>query len=76
MSFSEIQAAVEGLSVAEQEQLLNRLAAKLRDGTEGQFPVRTDHLQLLDERFAAYRNDPALASTWEEVKQRFEARRN
>ncbi len=39
------------------------------------FPVREDHLKLLDERFAAYRNDPQQASTWEDVKRRFEARR-
>lgn len=76
MSLAEIEAAVEGLSVAEQEQLLSRLAVKLGDEGGNQFPVRDDHVRLLDERFAAYRNDPGLVSTWEEVKRRFEAQRN
>jgi putative addiction module component (TIGR02574 family) len=73
-TLAEIESAVESLSLAEQEKLLSHLAVKL--GVEGkdEFPVRDDFVQLLNHRFAAYRDDPTQASTWEEVKRRFEAR--
>ena len=73
-SLAEVEIAVESLSVEDQEQLLETLVARLRSGTEEEFPVREDHLRLLEERFAAYRLDPTQASTWEEVKRRFEKR--
>lgn len=73
-TLAEIESAVETLPLAEQEELLNRLVMKL--GSSGsECVVREDHVQLLDERFAAYREDPSQASTWEEVKRRFAARR-
>ena len=74
-TLGEIESAVEQLPASEQERLLGRLAAKLAASHADEFPARPDHLQLLDERFAAYRNDPQQASTWEDVKRRFEARR-
>jgi putative addiction module component (TIGR02574 family) len=74
-TLGEIESAVEQLPLAEQEELFNRLAAKLGGGTAREFPIREDHLRLLDERFAAYRDDPKQASTWEDVKLRFESRR-
>ena len=73
-TLAEIESAVEALPVAEQEKLLSHLAVKLGIRTKNEFPVREDHVRLLDQRFAAYRNDPAQASTWEDVKRRFEAR--
>ena len=74
-TLAEIESAVETLPLAEQEELLNRLVMKLGGGSAAEFAVREDHVQLLDERFAAYRKDPSQASTWEEVKRRFAARR-
>jgi putative addiction module component (TIGR02574 family) len=74
-TLAEIESAVEALPLAEQEELLNRLVVKLGGGDAAEFSVREDHLRLLDERFAAYREDPRQASTWEEVKSRFAARR-
>jgi len=71
----EIESAVEALPLTEQEELLNRLAARLGGVEAKDFPVREDHLRLLDERFAAYRDDPRQAATWEEVKHRFASRR-
>ena len=73
-TLAEIESAVETLSSAEQEELLNHLVMKLGGGAT-EFAVREDHVRLLDERFAAYRQDPGQASTWEEVKRRFAARR-
>lgn len=74
-TLAEIESAVERLSPPEQEELLNRLALRLqaRDGSD--FPVREEHIRLLDERFAQYRDDPTQASTWEEVKQRIRGAR-
>jgi putative addiction module component (TIGR02574 family) len=74
-TLGEIESAVAQLPLAQQEELLSRLAVKLSSETAKEFPVREDHLQLLDERFAAYRDDPQQASTWEDVKLRFESRR-
>ncbi len=74
-TLAEIESAVENLSVAEQQELLSRLAVKLGGEDGSEFPVREDHLRLLDERFAAYRDDPGQASTWEDVKRRFDANR-
>ncbi|HEV7403288.1 MAG TPA: addiction module protein [Chthoniobacteraceae bacterium] len=74
-SLAEIESAVDGLPLPEQEELLQRLARKLGGLGAEDFPVREDHLRLLDERFAAYRDDPQQASTWEEVKRRFADRR-
>jgi len=74
-TLAEIESAVENLTAAEQEKLLSLLALKLGIRRSDEFPVRDDHLELLDQRFAAYRDDPAQASTWEDVKRRFEARR-
>ena len=73
-TLAEIESAVETLPLAEQEELLNRLVMKL-GSSETECVVREDHVRLLDERFAAYRQDPTQASTWEEVKRRFAARR-
>ena len=75
-TLGEIESAVERLPLAEQEELFERLAAKLSGKTPNSFPVREDHMKVLDERFAAYRDDPSQSSTWEDVKQRFEARRS
>ena len=75
-TLAEIESAVEKLSAAEQEELISRLSLKLGGEDGRQFPLREDHLRLLDERFAAYRDDPAQTSTWEDVKRRFEARRS
>jgi putative addiction module component (TIGR02574 family) len=75
-TLGEIESAVERLPLAQQEELFSRLAAKLSGQPVNGFPVREDHLKLLDERFAAYRDDPKQASTWEDVKRRFEARRS
>ena len=75
-TLGEIESAVEQLSLTEQEELLGRLAAKLGGRNAGEFPLREDHLRLLDERFAAYRDDPRQASTWADVKLRFESRRH
>jgi hypothetical protein len=79
---AEIESAIEALPMAEQTELLNRLVMKL-GGSAIEFPVREDHLRLLDERFAAHRRElravspgqvlPVLTSTWEEVKRRFAA---
>ena len=74
-TLTEIESAVENLPLVEQEELLNRLTMKLGDAGADKFPVREDHLRVLEERFAAYRNDPRQASTWEEVKRRFAASR-
>ncbi|EDY19507.1 hypothetical protein CfE428DRAFT_3192 [Chthoniobacter flavus Ellin428] len=74
-TLAEIESAVETLPLAEQEELLNRLVMKLGGSSGAEFAVREDHVRLLDERFAAYRKDPSQASTWEEVKRRFAARR-
>lgn len=74
-TLGEIESAVEQLPLADQEELFSRLAVKLGGVTADEFPVREDHLRLLDERFAAYRDDPQQASTWEDVKLRFESRR-
>jgi putative addiction module component (TIGR02574 family) len=71
----EIESAVAQLPLAQQEELFSRLAVKLSSETAKEFPAREDHLQLLDERFAAYHDDPKQASTWEDVKLRFESRR-
>ncbi len=73
-TLAEIESAVETLPLAEQEELLNRLVMKL-GGSAPEFALREDHVRLLEERFAAYRQDPSQASTWEEVKRRFAARR-
>jgi len=73
-TLAEIESAVETLPLVEQEELLNRLVVKLGGADAAEFPVREDHVRLLDERFAAYRDDPRQASTWEEVKRRFAAR--
>ena len=73
-TLAEIESAVEALPSAEQEKLLNHLALKLGLKSRDEFPVRDDHLKLLDQRFAAYRNDPTQASAWEDVKRRFETR--
>ena len=40
-----------------------------------EFPVRDDHVALLEKRFAEYRADPASASAWAEVRKRFEQTR-
>ena len=74
-TLAEIESAVENLTVSEQEKLLGHLALKLGINRTDEFPLRQDHVQLLEQRFAAYRNDSHQASTWEEVKRRFEARR-
>lgn len=74
-TLGEIESAVEQLSLTEQEELLGRLAVKLGGRNAGEFPLREDHLRLLDERFAAYRDDPGQASTRADVKLRFESRR-
>ena len=74
-TLGEIESAVEQLPLAEQEELLSRLTIKLGGQIAAEFPVREDHLQLLNERFAAYRDDPSQASTWEDVKLRFASRR-
>ena len=74
-TLSEIESAVENLTAAEQEKLLGHLALKLGIQNSKDFPVRQDHVELLDQRFGAYRDDPTQASTWEDVKRRFEARR-
>jgi putative addiction module component (TIGR02574 family) len=74
-SLAEIESAVDELPVPEQEELLQRLARKLGGVASEEFPVREDHVRLLEERFAAYGNDPSQASTWEEVKRRFADRR-
>lgn len=74
-TLGEIESAVEHLPIAEQEELLSRLAVKLGGSNADEFQVREDHLRLLDERFAAYRDNPQQASTWEDVKLRFESRR-
>jgi putative addiction module component (TIGR02574 family) len=70
-SLAEIESAVDELPVPEQEELFQRLARKLGSLAPEEFPVREDHVRLLEERFAAYRDDPSQASTWEEVKRRF-----
>ena len=74
-TLAEIESAVEGLSPSEQEELLNRLALRLQNQYGNEFPVREDHVRLLEERFAEYRKDPTQVSTWEEVKQRIRAQR-
>ncbi len=74
-TLTEIKSAVESLPLTEQEKLLNHLVVKLGVGCADEFPVREDHVLLLDERFAAYREDPLQASTWDEVKRRFAAQR-
>lgn len=75
-TLAEFESAFETLSLKEQEELLNRLVMKLGGGSDSeQFPAREDHRRLLDERFAAYRDDPTQASTWEDVKRRFAAHR-
>ena len=75
-TLAEFESAFETLSLKEQEELLNRLVVKLGSGRDAeQFPVREDHRRVLDERFAAYRDDPTQASTWEDVKRRFAAHR-
>jgi putative addiction module component (TIGR02574 family) len=74
-TLGEIESAVAQLPLAQQEELLSRLAVKLSSETAMELPAREDHVQLLEERFAAYRNDPGQASTWEDVKLRFESRR-
>jgi putative addiction module component (TIGR02574 family) len=74
-TLAEIESAVENLTAAEQEKLLSHLALKLGIQKSNEFSVRQDHIELLDQRFAAYRDDPTQASTWEDVKRRFEARR-
>ena len=75
-TLAEFESAFETLSLKEQEELLNRLVVKLGSGRDAeQFPVREDHRRVLDERFAAYRDDPTQASTWEDVKRRFAAPR-
>ena len=73
-TLAEIESAVEALPAAEQEKLLSYLAVKLGLQGNDEFPVRNDHVQLLEQRFAAYRDDPNQASTWEDVKRRFKAR--
>lgn len=73
-TLGEIESAVEQLPLADQEELLSRLTIKLGGRIADEFPIREDHLRLLDERFAAYRNDPSQASTWEDVKLRFASR--
>ncbi len=75
-TLGEIESAVEHLPLVQQEELFSRLAAKLSAGSTNEFPLREDHVRLLDQRFAAYRDDPSQASTWEDVKRRFEARRS
>ena len=72
---AEIESAVDRLSPAEQEDLLTRLSLKLQVQNDDEFPVREDHVRLLEERFAEYRRDPCQASTWEEVKRRIRALR-
>jgi putative addiction module component (TIGR02574 family) len=52
------------------EELTEELSSK-----PGAYPVRADHVALLEQRFAEYRKDPSTASTWEEVKRRFERAR-
>ena len=74
-TLAEIESAVARLSVAEQEELLNRLTLKLQTSNGDEFPVREDHIRLLEERFAEYQKDPTQVSTWEEVKRRIRARR-
>jgi hypothetical protein len=74
-TLGEIESAVAQLPLAQQEELFSRLAVKLSGETAKELPVREDHLRLLDERFAAYRDDPRQASTWSDVKLRFEAQR-
>ena len=63
-TLAEIESAVENLTVVEQEKLLSHLTLKLGIQQSDEFPVRQDHVQLLDQRFAAYRDDPTQASTW------------
>ena len=74
-TLAEIESAVDRLSPAEQEELLDRLSLKLQIEDEAEFPVREDHIRLLEERFAEYRKDPSQVSTWEEVKRRIRASR-
>ena len=72
---AEIESAVDRLSPVEQEELLSRLSLKLLAQNGDEFPVREDHVRLLEERFAEYQKDPSQASTWEEVKRRIRAQR-
>jgi putative addiction module component (TIGR02574 family) len=72
---AEIESAVDKLSPAEQDELLTRLSLKLQFQDNAEFPIREDHVRLLEERFAEYKRDPSQASTWEEVKRRIRARR-
>ena len=74
-SLADIESAVDSLPLPEQKELLHRLATKLESRGGKEFPVCEDHVRLLDERFASYREDPRQASTWEDVKRRFEDRR-
>ena len=39
---------------------------------ESRWPVREDHIALLNERMEHYRAHPETASTWEDVQRRFE----
>jgi hypothetical protein len=57
-SLAEIESAVDGLPLLEQEELFQRLARKLGGAGSADFPVREDHVRLLDERFV--RQDPEL----------------
>jgi putative addiction module component (TIGR02574 family) len=74
-TLAEIKSAVDRLSPAQQEELLTRLDLKLQAHNGDEFPVREDHVRLLEERFAEYRKDPSQVSTWEEVKRRIRTRR-
>lgn len=75
-TLTEVESAIDRLSLSEKEELLSRLAVKLGGAGSEEFPVREDHVQLLEQRFSAYRDDPRQASTWEDVKRRFEAQRD
>lgn len=53
-TLAEIESTVDRLSPAEQEELLARLSLKLHVQNGDEFPVREDHVRLLEERFAEY----------------------
>ena len=74
-TLAEMESAVENLTAEEQEKSLSHLALEFGIQKSSEFPVRQDHIKL-DQRFAAYRDDPTQATTWRDVKRRFEARRD
>ena len=70
-TLAEIESAVETLLLVQQEELLKSLTVKLGRARADRIPIWGDHLRSLDERFAAYGDNPAQASAWEEVRRRF-----